>query len=218
MDPPRLARWGGIEVRVLEQADIALEWDDLDRWIQHPAPKIKRKSGVHVSGVLKYIAQELDILKADDKLDLMPMCIATGMAMEAWIVGLYTDLKWQPGQLTRGGVTGSPDADRIVNGRIRKCEMKATYKSIRTRQNILDEWMWIQQDMTYINMDPKQMLELTKYGNCLGEMHIWWVNGDYTHPYKPLYTRYLIEYSRGDLSNNWRMIQKYKHMAKKEEH
>lgn len=208
-------------MKVLDITEVKLEWSDINSRIQHPKPTHKRSPGVHVSGVLKHIAQKLGTLKEDDGNDEMPMVVAMGMAFEEWAAGLYPKMKWQPGELKHQGVVGSPDGkswltrlgQEVCDGLEHKPvieEFKFTYKSLRTRQGdaILHEWLWMQQIMAYCNMDKNKP--------DLGRLHVWFAAGDYTYPLKPRYLRYLIQFSELELKNNWAMIQRYKALAPRE--
>lgn len=196
-------------MKLLAKDQICLEWSDLNNRQIRPMPEFQHRTpGVHVSGVLKHIGVKLGKLTGEDERDLMPMCIATGIAMEQFIVSLYPDVIWQPGEVFRDGIVGSPDGKELshsVLGVPVMHEYKATYKSIRTRQNILDEWLWMHQIMSYCNMDDDRPE--------LAMLHVWWVCGDYTYPLKPQYWRYLIQFSKDDLQSNWAMMQRYKDHA-----
>lgn len=208
---------------VLDITKIDLQWSDINSRVNHPAPNHKRSKGIHVSGVLKYIAQELNLLKPDeDRTDEMPMVIGGGMAFESWIVGLYPKMIWQPGEVRRDGVAGSPDGtSRLEDVMIKPLfthlgpvveEFKRTYKSSRNRQDITHEWLWMNQIMAYVNM-----IRPATEGPGFGRLHVEWVNGDYKYPLQPVYLRYLIRFSEGDLKNNWSLIRRYKDKAKRED-
>lgn len=202
--------------KILDITEIKLDWSDLNVRVEHVREQHKRSKGVHVSGVLKYVAQEMKILKprAEDEIDEMPMVVAAGFAMEGLLSGLYPHMMWQPGEVKRQGIVGSPDgvsmlsitegrgiADTVIE------EFKLTYKSLRTRVGdaILNEWLWMEQMKAYCNMYVDRPVH--------ARLHVWFACGDYQYPLKPRYMRYLIEFGRQELANNWSLLQKYKSFA-----
>lgn len=179
----------------------------------------KRTPGLHLSGILRYIAISSKILKGidpvtgkwigDEDADLMeedmPLRMALGMAWEEWVACLYPSMRWQPGELSLNGIAGSPDGlslsdltslpflpewTAIIE------EFKCTWKSCR--HGILAQKLWIWQGGCYAHM----------YGCKYVRFNILWVNGDYERrgPGGPIYKRYLVEYSDLDLKNLWDMI------------
>lgn len=210
--------------KVLDITELKLEWKDTDNLTVHPRKKHNRSSGVHVSGVLEAIAVELGLLTPDDRVDLMPLVVLLGLAFEDKAAELYPDLIYHPGELKRQGIIGSPDgisqyaklgipipmrADFL--GGIVIEEFKFTYKSSRQRNDaIINEWLWMNQLMAYLNMDN---------GTCgIVRLHVCWANGDYKYPLQPKYIRYTIRFEPIELRNNWIMIQNNKHKAKVEVH
>ena len=202
--------------KLLDITEVKLDWSDLNSRVEHTRPAVKRSRGVHVSGVLKYVAEELKILKPreEDEIDEMPMVVAAGFAMEGLLAGLYADMHWQPGEVKRSGIVGSLDGQNrlIIAGKTRLVieEFKLTYKSLRTRGGdaILNEWLWMEQCKAYCNMHV--------YRPVHARLHVWFACGDYVYPLKPRYMRYLIEFSDGELSNNWAMMMRFKNNAVKE--
>ena len=210
--------------KLLDITEVRLDWNDLNNRVEHVRPAVKRSRGVHVSGVLKYVAEELKILKprAEDEIDEMPMVAAAGFAMEGLLAGLYADMHWQPGELRYKGIIGSPDGINTIEfyKRILKIieEFKLTYKSLRTRGGdaILNEWLWMEQIKTYLNL-LNFVLGLTGAAALtVARLHVWFACGDYQYPLKPRYMRYLIEFSAGELANNWAMMMRFKNNAAKE--
>lgn len=178
----------------------------------------ERSGGVHVSDILKYCwfgslpvgskersekereaAEEL----GDDR--IMPLRMFLGMAAELGIVGLYPEMVWQPGELKKDGVSGSPDGRRSVKANDATVpvisEVKCTWKSCKDR-DILKETLWLWQIKSYLKQaqDCWQMPELRH-----GEMHVLYVNGiyDYFKGGAPRYIRYLIEFSQSEIDRHW---------------
>lgn len=213
-------------MRVIDRTEIKMEWSDLEAMVLHPHPTKKRSPGVHVSQVIKYCAQKLGKLSLEDQVDEMPLVVLLGIAWEEIAARLYSEMKWQPGEVKRNGVIGSPDGyskhDMMLPNNFSSIEQltelpvidefKFTYKSARHRHdNIIGEWMWMQQVMAYINMN-KRMQEIVKGGwPMLAKLHVCWAMGEYgKYPLKPRYVRYLVKFDKQDLDNNWAMLQRYK--------
>lgn len=201
--------------KLLEEVEVKLEWDDVRTF--RTRPKLDRSPGIHLSGILRYVAIEMDMLKTGmvDKEDLedpdiKPLRMALGEAWEEYCVSLYKNIRWQPGELYRNEVVGSPDGfenDWKLGAIIH--EFKFTYKSAnkdKKPRDILKDWMWISQAKGYCAMhgsDPR-----------LTEFHVCYAAGNYTYPLSPIYKRYLIEFSREEIEKFWtNIVLKYKDKA-----
>ena len=201
-------------MRVIEKVEIKLEWKDIDSRVVHPRPTYKRSTGKkvkHVMEILRHVAVNNGRLRDEDRIDEMPLVVGLGMAFEEWCAGLYPNMHLQPGEVKREGVAGNPDGfDSIFIGDLVD-EFKFTYKSLRKRQDIRDEWMWMQQVMAYINIidQEKYVFGGEVFRPSHGRFHICWANGDYTYPLQPRYIRYLVEFGRMELEENWNMMTKY---------
>lgn len=207
--------------RVLSETIEHIGWDDIHARTLTPNPKQvhHRSPGLHLSGVLRYIAINTRLLKGidpvtgkwvgDEDVELMeedmPLRMVLGMALEEWLAPLYPNMNWQPGELSLNGITGSPDglsiSDLVSLPFLPEWtpiieEFKCTWKSCR--HGILAQKLWIWQGGCYAHM----------YGCRYVRFNVLWVNGDYTRggPGGPVYKRYLIEYSELDLKNLWDMV------------
>lgn len=203
--------------RLISESVCQISWTDIHARSLVPAPSHKlvptRTPGLHLSGVLRYIAINSKMLKGIDPLtgkwagdadaDLMeedmPLRMVLGMAFEEWIAPLYPDMAWQPGELHMDGIIGSPDGLTVdpTHGPLIE-EFKCTWKS--SRQGIMDpkHTLWHWQGMCYALM----------YGTLLVRYNIFWVNGNYDRsgPGGPQYVRYLVAYTPRELSNIWNMV------------
>lgn len=205
--------------QVLQVQQVAVEWADLARWKQRKFPKSarKRSPGIHLSGVIDYCVVEAGLMtKKEIDEDEMPLRMAVGMAWESWIVGLYPDMIWQPGEWHKAGIYGTPDGltypDRIVTPAYEQGiteEFKATWYSMAKWRSILDAKRYIWQ----------------LCGNCygmgttLGRLHVLWVNGDYRKQRGPHYITYLIEFTQTEINQFWAsVIVKNKKNAVPEKH
>lgn len=181
--------------KLLQEVEIQLEFADMGRM----KPKVKvydgpRSPGVHLSGVIKYLLVSAGLLEADELGEMMPLRMAVGMAWEAYVVQLWPNFIWQPGELCKDNIYGSPDG---ITGDCLE-EVKATWMSRMERGNppqakrIIDHKRW--------------MLQLAGYCHMLGltraRLHVLWINGDYRGS-GPQYYTYLIEFSQEELTRIW---------------
>ena len=172
-------------------------------------------------------------LTVEDRDDEMPLRMAMGMAWEDWAVGLWPDMEWQPGELCRDGIYGSPDGRSILRlclkcgtpatekmrefelecpcgGEIRGTpvieEFKMTYKSAFTHP-ILNETLWLYQGGGYCAMtQPPDSPMVTGYlPTEYVRLHINWLNGTYRPP-SPVYATYLIRFEKEWTERLWREV------------
>ena len=201
--------------RLIEEIEIHLEFADIDKMV--PKTRVdsgQRSSGVHLSGVIKYVLTTAGLLTSDDLGDMMPLRMAVGMAWEAWIVQLWPDFIWQPGEQCRDGIYGSPDG---VTGDTLE-EVKATWMSRLEKT----ETKGVAPPPRRITDMKRWMLQLAGYCYMMGltraRMHVLWVNGDYRNS-GPQYFTYLIEFTQQELERVWNnMILPNAAGARAEEH
>lgn len=197
-------------MRLLNKSEVNFQWDDIKAHdIRFPSSSAQRSAGVHVSDILKYLyfgslppaadknkemkiaGEELEV--AD--LTIMPLRMIMGMGWESHLMGFLPGLNWQPGEVRKDGVSGSPDAEEEEVNKLH--EIKLTWKSCRERnegQNILNEVLWMWQIKSYLYL--KGWNEA-----CL---HVGWINGDYRHPYQPRYFKYELGADKQELEDFWR--------------
>lgn len=202
-------------MKILEVKEIKLEWRDIDARVNHPLPTQIRSTHLpHVTGILQHIAIQTGQLSDEDRADEMPLRVAVGMGWEWFAAGLYPDMQWQPGELERDGVVGSPDGFSLINlpgspliGPVVPIveEFKYTAKSMRVKggkpdqlKDIRREWMWMAQAQSYCIMHPAEIKHV--------RFHVNWSCGSYVYPLQERYMRYLIEFSEEELRANWSMI------------
>lgn len=204
---------------LLSTQQIAIEWADLDKWQQIKQPKSarKRSSGVHLSGVLDYAIVQSGLMnKQEIDTEEMPLRMAVGMAWENWVVGLYPDMVWQPGEWESCGVYGTPDGlsidyEHIVNGLSRTVveEFKCTWYSMNKWKNILDAKRYIWQ----LCANCKAL------NTTYARLHVLWINGDYKDHRGPHYRTYLIQFSVPEINTFWaNVIMKNKDKSQAEVH
>lgn len=195
---------------LLAQSQIAVEWTDLDKWVQKRVAKktSARSTGIHLSGIIKHVLTTSGSLNTEDRTDEMPLRMAIGMSWENWVVGLMgKNFIWQPGEKCCDGIYGSPDG--LTTAPIRRVdEFKATWKSEFTHGNILAERIWLWQLMGYC-----KMLATTR-----ARLHVLWVNGNYRPP-SPKYMVYDLQFSKEEIDRFWgNVVLKNKERAVPEVH
>jgi hypothetical protein len=208
-------------MKLLEQTEIKLEWFDLNKLHPHPYPQHKRSKGLHLTDILRKIAIRNNMLTEEDRTDEAPLRVFLGMCWEAGCVRLYPDMKWQPGEVSRDGVAGSPDGestltlasghDQAGGGDIYRElaveEFKYTAKSIRKKggkpdelKDIGGEWLWMMQVKGYLAMHPSRP--------TLARLHVCWARGNYQWPMEERYVRYLIRFTQEEIEGCWAMVKK----------
>lgn len=185
---------------LLDQSEVRIEWKDLESRVIHKRPKLKRSSGLHLSGVIKHVLTTSGLLNTDDVTDEMPLRMCVGMAWEDWAVGLYPKMKWQPGECSLDGVSGSPDGitkskERYLPEPTILEEFKATWKSAHTHGDVLKEKIWMWQVAGYLKM----------LGLNIVRLHVLWINGDYRPP-SPKYAIYTLQFDQPELDRFWQNV------------
>lgn len=197
---------------LISESEIKIEWTDILGRLRKVKPKgaDERSAGVHLSGVIRYALTEAGLLTPDEASDEMPLRMAVGMAWEEWAVGLWPELRWQPGERELDGVFGSPDG-LSAGGALAETdcleEFKATWKSRYNHGDVLKERIWLWQLSGYCKMMGLQYARL----------HVLWVNGDYRPP-SPEYRTYVVGFSQAELDKFWsNVVLANKEFAKPEE-
>lgn len=196
-------------MKVIERVEIKTEFADTARLHEHPYPTHTRSTGtIHLTDILRKIAIQTGILDDEEQADEMPLRMFLGMAWEQMCVRLYPNIWWQPGEVERDGVVGSPDGYSIDPTRGYETvieEFKYTSKSLRVKggsagsmKDITKETLWVWQVGSYLAMHPDRP--------TLVRFHICWANGSYDYPLHPVYIRYLIRFTDDEVNNIWRMV------------
>jgi hypothetical protein len=212
-------------MQILEQIEVKLNWTDFNSLHVHPYPTHKRSNGIHVSDILRKVAIKTQVLKVSEiEEEFAPLRVFLGLAWEQQCVRLYKDIAWQPGELHRDGIAGSPDgesqyyhndtyeedgSDDVPETLIE--EFKYTAKSCRipgsgpdTVRDITQDWLWRNQVLAYMAMHPVKP--------TLVRWHICFCNGNYTYPMTEKYIRYLVRATQQEIDNCWAMIKKNKYL------
>lgn len=173
-----------------------------------------RTPGVHVSSILRVIAQKVGKLRKDDEdepLSIYPGLpqsavnrVAAGRAWEDWLgpqlPGLY-----HCGELVRDGIIGTPDGLELdADCRLWVHEIKFTWKS--SRHEIEKQWLWIKQLQCYCAMA----------GALGGYLWPYFAMGNYKGSGPQVETGYQFEFEQAELEAVWRMVLNYKDRIEEE--
>lgn len=195
---------------ILSIEEVKLEWDDITKRVLHPTQDTEhRASGVHLSGIIRKVAVATGKLRLGQRSEEeFPLRMALGMAFENWVVGLYPDMIWQPGEQYLDGISGNPDGMSVLEispgySFLVVEEFKLTWKS--RKEDILGEWMWLTQTCGYANF----------LGARHARLHVCWVNDNYK-PSQPTYYRYLVEWTEEEILKNWTMMLQNREGTKEE--
>ncbi len=185
-----------------------------------PPSKTARSAGVHVSSIIRCIATETGILKAEwaeelsltdareitDKVAILRISI--GLAWEEHYIPLLAEVIDHPGEMEVDGVymthdgesvsvVASERGDRLV---LKVHEVKATYKSTKTVGNLEGQWMWLAQVKAYCQ----------GLGTRFAVIHVLFLCGDYKFPIKPVLKVWELEFTQDEIDDNWNLLRDYK--------
>ena len=173
-----------------------------------------RTPGVHLSGVINYLARQMGLYDYEDepqadgnKFPLEArLKMAVGLSWENWVERQYPDVMYHPGELCQDGIYMTPDGlhpDEIL------WEFKVTWKSmtkmITDGYDHKSFWPWRAQNMGYL-----KPLGWTRVHQC-----VLFINGDYRGE-RPTFVELDVEYTKQEVEDNWRLILKHKDKATKE--
>lgn len=173
---------------------IVLERDVQNGYIVPPS----RASGLHLSGLLKYVAYTSRITARMQEIadEEMPLRWMLGHAFEEFAASLCVDMKWQPGEtdtpciMNCDGITFRDDLDGdtfCVNEF--KCNRSKRYSA---HDLIEKKWLWMCQGRGYC----------CGYGTC----HVEWNVLSVMEWPDPVWTRYLIRFTDEELDGMMQMI------------
>ncbi len=181
--------------------------------VRHGLPKGgERTPGVHLSGVLDFVADASGLFKTQkgqpgqDFEENYPTIMAMGVAWEEFAVSLYPDMAWQPGEWSRDEIYGTPDGLSTLDDTdiVVVEEFKFTTKK---QQPVKQCWKYVRQGMGYCAMSGFRHVRY----------HVCWVHGDYSGGHWPIYTRTLLEFSDEEIEKFWiGVVLKNKEKARKE--
>lgn len=209
--------------KLLEEQRILIEKADWDsRTPVHPR-KLTRHPGIHVSGVLRVIAESQGLLKVVEEIDQEEkdrLNWFLGMCWEEGCASLYPEINWQPGEIEKDGVwmnidgiwmpSGGVVSDWFEDVRIVE-EWKYTSKKVKRGKDFLADLLWQWQGRAYC----------AGWGTHLVRWHVCYYRGNYYAPNAdgtksdgmPEYWRYVVEYTDEEVESTWAMIQRNKQDA-----
>lgn len=194
---------------LLSEIDVKFERADLERRIVLPRTvgasglivPPARSPGLHLSGLLRYVAQKSKITKYIDEIlaedmKFFPLRWAMGQAWEEFAASLYPDMLWQPYELNDPLIMNcdglSYEEPAGEEGLIEEFKFNRS-KKYSGQDLMKKKWLWMQQGLGY----------------CLGyrtNLVRWHVLSAFEFP-DPVYTKYLIEFSQKELDGMERMIE-----------
>lgn len=164
-----------------------------------------RSPGVHVSQIVKSIMQILAPKRFDPASGLNWEKIAAGWAWEE-VLGdgfckLNQDVIQQFGELELDGISGTPDGYNPNENALE--EYKATWAS--ARRDITDDlfYHWLLQTQAYLKMAGLDTVIFRVFFVC----------GDYTHPFAPCWRSWRLTFEQSELDANWSVL--LRHARKK---
>lgn len=169
------------------------------------ASDLVRSPGLHLSAIYNDLFQDLEPKRFTRGTLPDPLRLEAGLSMELMLEeGIKRRLSAdRPGEFfTEEGIAFSPDL-LINNGVLRLGEIKLTWLSSR---DVPRE--------SGINVLPpkfdKYLVQMKGYCHALGtpyaRLYVFFVNGDYTHPYSPELLSWDIEFTERELQENWEML------------
>ncbi|MGH7184518.1 MAG: hypothetical protein ACREJN_21440 [Nitrospiraceae bacterium] len=195
--------------------------------LEIPPPRTERGKGVHISSIIRCIAQETGILKPEwcEELDLLEvnpvtrfsdlrtiLRICIGLAFEEWYIPRLPGVVDHPGEMACSDIYLNHDGEElsrfIIDGFDRMCivvhEVKTTYKSIRTvgvgEDALKSQWMWLAQLKSYCKANNTRFAIL----------HVLFICGDYSYPIGPDMWIYHVEFTQEEIDDNWELMEQYR--------
>lgn len=180
-----------------------------------PPPLKPRSEGVHLSGIIRCIAQEQGILTKDDD-EVLSLRDVRDIVDPIAVLRISIGLAWEQYYISQvlpaEGVIDHPDevllddiymsADGMsYNGKAAVIhEAKATYKSTKTVGDLSKQWMWRAQMMGYCK----------GWNTRFARLHVLFLCNDYQWPMVPSLQVWDIEFTQQELDENWDLMTSYK--------
>lgn len=188
-------------MKVLSESRIQLTPAQLDNRTWRERPSTPRSSGVHVGSVVRALgvaAGKLQPWESDEDSfsdTNYPMVPAMGVMWEEFRASCYTEdeLIWQPHELERDNIFGTPDGLFIRDVETAIWEAKATTAKLKP---IGTCYMYVKQGLSYCAMS----------GNRRVLYEVNFILGDYTRPYKPVAVQSLVEFTEQECETWWEIV------------
>lgn len=182
-----------------------------------------RTSGVHLSGIIRYLAVSQGIYPPTSTGTTRSRTIrrSLGLAWEDWLSlrlsRLYPEFEYHIGEFTLDGIIGTPDAIHFEpDGSLILHEIKLTYYTSRKSSTFLDLQPWLWQGMGYL-----AMLTAAYASPCLTCIyHPVFLMGDYNRSSGPSpdYLPVRIDFTAEEIMTNWQLMTSNRHLAEPEQY
>lgn len=176
-------------------------------------PSVPRSRGIHVSAVNKALGIAAGKLSDADDEDFpfdrftetsYPLLPALGVGWEEFRSShyRYDELLWQPFELHRDGIFGTPDGVLFEPETDDfSCFWECKY-STKKLQGIQTLWMYLKQGLCYCAMSYATLgrwIRRVTYDICFAL-------GDYTRPFKPIGVKTKVEFSALEIETWWNVV------------
>ena len=188
--------------KLISEVNVLLERSDTAKRVALPRDLnpdgtvilLPRRPGLHLSGLLKYVATTSKITDRMKEVseESYPLIWGLGIAWEEYAASYQTGMVWQPGEIDWPVIM---NCDGItLNGMNRIEEFKFTRTKRKSgEQLITDKWLWMNQGMGYC----------LGYGLDIVRWHVCWAM---EWP-EPIYTQYTIQFTDDEIEGCRRMIE-----------
>jgi hypothetical protein len=205
---------------LLSETVVRLERTDMLRRVQLPREldasgyiqPPRRTPGLHLSGLLKYVAQTARISAYLDQIaeEEMPLRWALGIASEEFFASLYPDMSWQPGEVTEPVIMTPDGISELTDFGSDSGASQFVIEEFKFRRAkrmtgeslIKNHWLWVAQGAGY----------------CLGygcEVVRWHVISAFEFP-DPVYQKFLVGFNSKELGEMRQMIERNREAAIRE--
>ena len=184
---------------LISEIDVRLERSDLDRRIVLPRAlgpdgyivPPARTHGLHLSGLLKYIAVKSRITRYLDEIaeEEFPLRWLMGHAWEEYAASLYPDMCWQPGEAYDPVIM---TCDGLSDACIEEFKFNRS-KKYKGSDLLAKKWLWRNQGL----------------GECIGygaDTVRWHVLSAFEFP-DPIYTQYVYRFDEKEIEDCRRMLE-----------
>lgn len=184
-----------------------------------------RSIGVHVSAIIRCIATEAGILKAEwaEELSLVDvreitdpvalLRINIGLAWESHYIPMLEGVLDHPGEMQVDGIYMTHDGESVdllltekafdyKKLEVRRVvhEVKATYKSTKTVGDLSSQFMWLAQMKGYCK----------GLNTRFARMHVLFLCGNYKFPISPQLKVWDVEFTQEEIESNWELLRDYR--------
>lgn len=150
----------------------------------------------------------------------LPLMLALGQNAEEFRASFFQDdeLEWQPGELCRDGIYGTPDGLIFAGSHnpgitcpnaVKFIDVPRLWECKRTSKKLCDvreHWLYMKQILGYAAMGMPR----------IGQLDILYVDGNYMRPYQPCAVSSLIEFTEAEVNDWWKVVVKNRDGSKQE--